>query len=107
MSDTRCKPVDDARNRSLMAALSSLAGGRADATADLYDMIGPSVYQLAFMITDERASAERATVETFVRVGETAAWVPREASDARRWILDVACCVAREVATRPVRPLAG
>jgi DNA-directed RNA polymerase specialized sigma24 family protein len=83
----------DLLDRRVVAALGAINAGRHAGMADLFDLLGGSVYELSQAVTGQAELAEDATVETFTRIWTLARHRSPE-STATRWVLDLACDVA-------------
>ncbi len=76
-------------DRRVAHALQSIADGRPSGVADLYDLLGDSVYRLSLTFTGEGAKAEAATKETFTRIRQSPPALLRRS--AVQWVRELAC----------------
>jgi RNA polymerase sigma-70 factor (ECF subfamily) len=83
-----------------------MVAGADDRLTSLYRMYGPVIYARCVRLLGDRAAAEDATQETFIRVQRHLAKAP-DAAEALAWIYRIATnyCL-NEIRDRKLRPLA-
>src|ERR1700761_2678011 len=76
--------------------LDNLSGGDTNALAAIYDLYGERIFRYAYRMLGNRADAEDATAETFLRVLRRSAEL-REDAAFRTWIFRIArnLCIDR------------
>ena len=88
--------------RQVAQALVAIAARRLSGMADLYDLLGDSVYSISLSFTGDTAQAEAATVKTLVQIWQFPARHPDHWT--ARWVLELAGKNASEQSWSSTRP---
>ena len=93
-------------NIRLSQSLSKVACGDMSGLADIYERSGKQIFALAFSILNDRADAEDAMQETFVKIAKYARSYDQNGF-ARAWIMAIARNAALDIARDRVKNAAG
>lgn len=80
--------------------LKSIAVGNKESLAQLYDMLGPTIYGLALRITESREKADKVVQEVFSKIWRNASSFDSSRNVPLYWIINIAKKVAIENESR-------